>query len=360
MPIIRNQIRQQNGLLSLQEQHQMELDLLKEQRDNGLLDEDEYQQAIFNKRVSHLKAYYDYYSQLFSGAISALQEAELANIDAKYDAEIQRAGDNSEEVARLEKEKENKKLAVQKKYANVNFAIKVSEIIANTAVSIMQAFAQLGPIAGAIAAAMLTATGAAQIATANAERKKVMAMTVDGAGGTGSGTGARVATGRETGGYVDIVRAQDGKRFDAVLDPDKRGFVDRPTVIVGEGPIGKSKEWVASNDALENPTVAPFINLLNEAQEKGVIRTIDMNQLMRQRLAGFSQGGFINNSEPTQVTPSTAPTRIDQSSEYFELMRKLYTLFTKLDKEGLPAFLVQSEFEKEQKRLEESRNIGSK
>ena len=80
---------------------------------------------------------------MFSGAVSALQEAELANIDAKYDAEIQRAGDNSEEVARLEKEKENKKLAVQKKYANVQFAIKVSEIIANTAVGIMQAFAQI-------------------------------------------------------------------------------------------------------------------------------------------------------------------------------------------------------------------------
>ncbi len=57
----------------------------------------------------------------FSGAISALQEAELANIDAKYDAEIQRAGENSEEVARLEKEKENKKLAVQKKICQCQF-----------------------------------------------------------------------------------------------------------------------------------------------------------------------------------------------------------------------------------------------
>ena len=51
---------------------------------------------------------------MFSGAINALQEAEIANIDAKYDAEIQRAGDNTEEVARLEKEKEAKKLEVQK------------------------------------------------------------------------------------------------------------------------------------------------------------------------------------------------------------------------------------------------------
>ncbi|WP_270633848.1 hypothetical protein [Parabacteroides goldsteinii] len=356
----RNQIRQQNGLLSMQEQHEIELDLLKDQREAGLLDEEEYQQAILDKRIAHLKAYYDYYSQLFSGAISALQEAELANIDAKYDAEIQRAGENSEEVARLEKEKENKKLAVQKKYANVNFAIKVSEIIANTAVSIMQAFAQLGPIAGAIAAAMLTATGAAQIATANAERKKVMAMTVEGAGGTGSGTGTRVAIGRESGGYVDIVRAQDGKRFDAVLDPNKRGFIDRPTVIVGEGPVGKSKEWVASNDALENPTVRPFINVLNEAQEKGVIRTVDMNQLMRQRLAGFESGGSISTSVPSSapmkeiLTPST-------SIVGFDAINKLYDLLLKIDREGgLKAYIIYSEFQKMQNRLEESRKIGSK
>lgn len=37
-----------------------------------------------------------------------MQEAEIANIDAKYDLEIQRAGDNADEVTRLEKEKETK------------------------------------------------------------------------------------------------------------------------------------------------------------------------------------------------------------------------------------------------------------
>ena len=335
------------------------MDLLKDQREAGLLDEEEYQQAILDKRIAHLKAYYDYYSQLFSGAISALQEAELANIDAKYDAEIQRAGENSEEVARLEKEKENKKLAVQKKYANVNFAIKVSEIIANTAVSIMQAFAQLGPIAGAIAAAMLTATGAAQIATANAERKKVMAMTVDGAGGTGSGTGARVATGRESGGYVDIVRAQDGKRFEAVLDPDRRGFIDHPTVIVGEGPVGRSKEWVASNDALENPTVRPFINVLDEAQEKGSIRTVDMNQLMRQRLAGFEGGGYLGKNKPSMTSAMSVPVQNNTMNMDVDI-RRLNELLDKLDRDGVQAWLIYSEFEKEQKRLEQARKIGSK
>ena len=33
------------------------------------------------------------------------------------------------------------------------------------------------------------------------------------------------------------------------------------TVIVGEGPRGRSKEWVASNAALENPTIAPLIDV---------------------------------------------------------------------------------------------------
>lgn len=356
----RNQIRTQYGLLSMQEQYEIEQEQLKQQYDQGLLEEEEYQKAKNQIKANYLKKSYDAYSDMFSGAINALQEAELANIDAKYDAEIQRAGDNSEEVARLEKEKENKKLAVQKKYANVNFAIKVSEIIANTAVAIMQAFGQLGPIGGAIAAAMLTATGAVQIATANAERKKVMSMTVDGAGASGSASGTRVATGREDGGYIDVKRAQDGKSFNAVLDPDKRGFVDRPTVIVGEGPEGRSQEWVASNDALQNPTVVPFINVLNESQEKGDIRTVDMNQLMRKRLAGFESGGSISTPVPSSVpakdalTPSTSVVGSDAIS-------KLYDLLIKIDQEGgLKAYIIYSEFQKQQSRLEESRKIGSK
>lgn len=356
----RNQIRQQYGLLSMQDQYDMEMDQLQKQYDEGLIKEDEYQKAKNTIKANYLKKSYDTYSDMFSGAITALQDAELANIDAKYDAEIQRAGDNSEEVARLEKEKENKKLAVQKKYANVNFAIKVSEITANTAVAIMQAFAQLGPIGGAIAAAMLTTTGFAQIATANAERKKVMAMTVDGAGASGSGTGTRVAAGREDGGYIDVKRAQDGKEFDAVLDPDKRGFFDRPTVIVGEGPEGQSREWVASNDALQNPTVIPFINVLNESQEKGDIRTVDMNQIMRKRLAGFESGGAISTPVPSSVpvmnalTPSTSVAGTDTIS-------KLYDLLVKIDQEGgLKAYIIYSEFQKQQSRLDESRKIGSK
>ena len=357
----RNQIRSQYGLLSMQEQYDIEQEQLKQQYGQGLLDEEEYQKAKNQIKANYLKKSYDAYSEMFSGAISALQDAELANIDAKYDAEIQRAGDNTEEVERLEKEKESKKLEVQKKYAGVQFAIKVSEIIANTAVSIMQAFAQLGPIGGAIAAAMLTATGAAQIAVANAERKKVMSMTVDGSNSSSnSNTGSRVITGKQDGGYLNVVREQDGKEFNAVVDPNKRGYVDKPTVIVGDGPAGKSREWVASNDALQNPTVVPFINVLNESQEKGEIRTVDMNQLMRKRLAGFESGGSISPSTSSTPPVVSTPSSPIDSLAGSETIKKLYDLLHKIDKEGFRAYVVYSDIERKKQTLDKTRRLGGK
>ena len=51
---------------------------------------------------------FDYYSSLFSGAIQALQQAEMDQVDAKYDAEIEAAQGNTEEVERLENEKEKR------------------------------------------------------------------------------------------------------------------------------------------------------------------------------------------------------------------------------------------------------------
>lgn len=359
----RNQVRSQYGLLSLQEQYELEQEELKRQYDQGLIDEEEYQKAKNQIKVNYLKKGFDYYSGLFSGAISALQQAELSNIDAKYDAEIERAQGNSEEVERLENEKEQKKLDVQKKYADVQFAVKVSEIIANTAVAIMQAFAQLGPIGGAITAALMGVTGAAQVAVANAERKKIKNMTVNGTS-SGSGTGSRVVTGRESGGKIDVIRQQDRKRFEAAYDPDKRGYVDKPTVIVGEGPAGQSREWIASNAALENPTVAPIISLLNQEQEKGTIRTVDMNQLMRQNLAGFNTGGFISSvsSQPAPAAPSTQsmPSTGDNNPELKSIMSQLITLLTLIRKEGIHAWILYNEFQKTKDLIDKSQNIGKK
>lgn len=356
----RNQIRSQYGLLSLQEQFEIEQEQLTKQREEGLLSEEEYQKALTNIKINTLKTYYDYYKQLVTGALSALEESELANIDAKYDVEIQRAQGNADEVARLEKEKEQKKLEVQKKYAGANFAIKVSQIIADTAVSIMRAYAELGPIGGTVAAAFLAVIGAAQIATANAERKKVMNMTANGSTSgskSGSGTGQYVATGKESGGYINVSRAQDNKEFNALLNPDQRGYVNRPTVIVGEGP--DSNEWVASNDALKNPTVAPIIHLLNQSQEAGTIRTIDMNQIMRRQMAGFSSGGFISSS--ANSSPSIqAQARSSGDGKLTPILSDLTNVLSTLQAKGLKAYVVYSDIQDAGKLLNKAKSIGGK
>lgn len=124
-------------------------------------------------QMNNAKKYFDYYSGLSSSMVEAIQQAEIDQVEAKYDVLIQEAENNGEDTAALEEEKENKKLEIQKKYADVNFAIKCSQIIADTAVSIMKAYADLGPIAGTVAAAMLAATGVAQLASAKAERDRI-------------------------------------------------------------------------------------------------------------------------------------------------------------------------------------------
>lgn len=350
-------IRDQYGISTQQERFDAELAQLKSAHEQGYLEEEEYQKAIQNLKRDSFKKQFDYYYNLFSGAVQALQQAEMDNVDAQYDAEIEAAQGNSKEVERLEKEKAQKKLDIQKKYADINFAIKVSQIIADTSVSIMKAFADLGPIAGAIAAALMGVTGAAQIASANAERQKVKNMTLSGSSSSSKG-GARVATGRQEGGKIDVRRAQDGKLFPgADYDPDARGFIDRPTVIVGEGPVGQSREWVASNAAVENPTVAPILNLLDQAQQAGTIRTLDLNQVIRARMAGFSSGGSVDKS--LSVPPDNSNPDIGVTLPP-ELMRRLAMAVISIEENGVSAPIVLSEIDKKRALLERSRSIGSK
>nr|DAT14627.1 MAG TPA: tail tape measure [Caudoviricetes sp.] len=353
-----NQIRNQYGLLNQQQQYDLQLQQLKAHLENETLTLEEYERAVQNLKRDSYKKQFDYYSDLFAGAVQALQQAEMDNVDAQYDAEIEAAQGNAEEVERLEKEKAQKKLDIQKKYADVNFAIKTSQIIADTAVSIMKAFADLGPIAGAVAAALMGVTGIAQIASANAERKKVKNMTLSGGSSSSAGSGQRVATGREDGGKIDVRRAQDGKLFaGADYDPDARGFIDKPTVIVGEGPAGQSREWVASNAAVENPTVGPILDMIDKSQQAGTIRTLDLSQVIRSKMAGFSSGGSISQPIPSSGTPKN-----DGSGAALppELMEKFAHAIINIEENGVKAPVVLTDLERKQELRDRSRQIGSK
>lgn len=349
----RLQIRQQYGLVTQQELYDAEMEQLKIHLQNKEISEEEYEEAVKNMKIAKMKEAFDYYSNLTSGAAQALQQAEIANVDAKYDAEIEAAKNAGKDTTELEKKKANEKLKIQKKYADVNFAIQAAQIIASTASAIAKTFSELGFPAGIPAAALMGITGAAQLAAALAERNKVKRMTLSGAGSSASASGSRVATGLESGGSIDVERKQDGKMFHADYDPDKRGFIDKPTVIVGEGGYGHSKEWVASNAAVENPTIAPFIDIIDRAQRAGTIRTLDMNKFLIQQAQGRASGGY--------VTPTVNDVRGVVKDSYKDtLIERLTDVLDRLSVDGIPASVSLNEIEQKQQLQDKARRFGSK
>lgn len=362
----KKQARQALGF-DQQSEYDRQLQQLKQALDNQYITQQEHEQRVQQlKRESFMKQA-ECYTNLFSNAVTSLQNAEMANVDAKYDAEIKAAEGNTALQEKLEKKKANEKLKIQKKYADVNFAMQVAQIISNTAVSIMKAYSEMGPIAGSVAAALMGVTGAAQLVVANAERQKVKRMTLNGT----SSAGTRVASGRESGGRIDVEREQDGKHFNAEYAPGKRGYVDHPTVIVGEGPRGRSKEWVASNAALENPTIAPLINLMDAAQRAGQIRTFDMSKYLM-AMQGKALGGSIAR-QSVRTSQEIAPGGADfyvrtQESAHRDAGNatsgrnndELLELLRELRRDGIRSFVSLSDLDAKQKLRNQARKFAKK
>lgn len=366
----KKQARQALGF-DQQSEYDRQLQQLKQALDNQYITQQEYEQRVQQLKKESFMKQAEYYTNLFSNAVTSLQNAEMANVDAKYDAEIKAAEGNTALQEKLEKKKANEKLKIQKKYADVNFAMQVAQIISNTAVSIMKAYSELGPIAGSVAAALMGVTGAAQLAVANAERQKVKRMTLNGSASGTSSAGSRVASGRESGGRIDVEREQDGKHFNAEYAPGKRGYVDHPTVIVGEGPRGRSKEWVASNAALENPTIAPLINLMDAAQRAGQIRTFDMSKYLM-AMQGRALGGSIAR-QSARISQEIAPGGADfyvrtQESAHRDAGNatsgrnndELLELLRELKRDGIRSFVSLSDLDAKQELRNQARKFAKK
>lgn len=195
------------------DEYDHELAMLKESHAKGMIEEKDFQKKKLQLQMKNAMKYYSYFQNLAANTVGAMQEYEIAASDAKYDELIRQAENNGEDTAALEEEKENAKLEIQKKYADADFAVKVAQIIANTALAIMTAYGQLGPIAGSVAAAMLTATGAMQVAAANAERERIKNLqpkrTAKKSDVASSASATRQLTGYSEGGYTG-----DGARYE--------------------------------------------------------------------------------------------------------------------------------------------------
>lgn len=195
------------------DEYDREVTALKHSLDKKEITQKQFEKKNLELKISYAAKFASYYAGLAANMVSSMQEYEISASDAKYDELIRQAENNGEDTAALEEEKENKKLEIQKKYADVDFAVKCAQIIADTAVAAMKAYNQLG-IFGAPAAALITATGLVQLGIAKKQRDAVKNLQPKmSASKSGQPAKAeRVLTGFSDGGYTGRRRPLRGGR----------------------------------------------------------------------------------------------------------------------------------------------------
>lgn len=173
-------------------------------------------------------------------------EIRINTIEKRYEKEIENAQGNSYKVTKLEKEKEEKIAKIKNDVTKKQYAMQVAQAFADTAANALKAYgsAQVLPfpasqIVGAMAAAVATAQGLAQIAVIKKQRQ------------------AAEAQGYAEGGFT------------------KPGGKYEPAGIVHAG------EWVASQKLLASPVARPMIEALDYAQRTNTVGSLRPDDVSR-------------------------------------------------------------------------------
>ena len=190
------------------------------------------------------------------------------------------------------------------KQAKRQKAMNLTQAIINTAVSVTKTLSQWGLPWGLIPAGIAAAMGAAEIALIAAQP---------------------ITTGAEEGGpigVVDVRREQDGKLFRARLNPNKRGFVNSPTVLVAEN----GTEYVLPNEVMQNPTAYPLLSAVETARQHGTLSSLDFSAIYSPySVSGRATGGYIGDIPGTAISSSQTT---DDSGEVKALLRKVLTVLS--------------------------------
>lgn len=281
-----------------QREMQTELEKLDELHAAKLLSEEEYEKAVkqlqkrysdeeMDERLRAVKKYAEMANRVFEGAsnfVTALKEAETQKLEAEYQAQLTAAGDNAEQRQQIEADYEKKKLDLQKKYADVDMAINIAKAIAAGALAAVEAFAAAGgnPVLGAVFAALIAITTAAEVASIIAQRNAIKNMSVNSSGSSSVKTGSRTMTGYAEGGFTE----------------------DHTTVTtVGE----RGKEWVAPHWMVQkNPTTFRNLERYRKSGSHGRSGSIGR---------GFADGGFTEPASQTLENASFSISDIEAAVE---------------------------------------------
>lgn len=304
----------------------MELGLLDTLHEQKLISEEEYlarrtaltqkyneksEQTELESWTSKLQIANNLLSQM-DDAVNASREAEYASLEAWKEKELAAAGDNAEKREQIEADYEAKKLEIQKKYADVDMGIQIAKTIAAGALAIMQSWAQLGPVAGSVMAALITATTAAQVSTIVAQRNAIKNSSSDSGASASAGS---AAVGFSEGGYTG-----DGGRLEVA------GVVHRG-------------EYVVPQPELRDPYVRSVVASI-EARRRA--------RTAKNRLPGFADGGY-----------TSSPVQSGSSSGDDDVLVSILGVLQDIRRTPLQAYTLLSEFESRQRLRDRFRSVSS-
>jgi hypothetical protein len=207
------------------------------------------------------------------------QDSRKKALEERYRAGLMTESQYNAEVEKMEAEMQAKEEEAELEAARRTKTMSIVESIINTALAATKALAQGGFPAGAVMAGIVTALGAAQTAM-------IAAQPVGYAGG----------------GYI-VRRRQDGKQYDAVYAPNKRGYVNGPTVLVGE----EGGEYVIPAEALENPQIRMVADTIESARRAGRLRSLRMEAISpAMAVSGRAAGGYTSGAAAADMTGTLA------------------------------------------------------
>lgn len=177
---------------------------------------------------------------------NASAELEVAQTEKKYDDMIKAAGNNSSKAKKLEEEKAKEVAKIKTKYNNKAMKMEIAQAIASSAMGAINAYASaaevplIGYILAPIAAAAAIAAGALQIATIKKQHQAE-------------------AVGYYSGGFTGGFTGGTNYR--------------REAGVVHEG------EFVANHQAVNNPAIAPVLDLIDYAQRRNTVGSLKQSDI---------------------------------------------------------------------------------
>ena len=217
--------------------------------------------------ASQMQTAYNSVNQVLSAAsnyFSAQQEYETAQVQKKYEKQIDAAGNNQKKVKKLQEQQQKEEAAIKTKYAKRAATIQMAQAVAQTAISAINAYSSAAaiPVTGfvlaPIAAAAAIAAGLLQIATIKKQQQAQQA-------------------GYYEGGFTG------GRRY------------RKEAGVVHEG------EFVANHQTVENPAVLPLLEYIDQAQRDGTIARTSSEDLQRV----LSEDKTTAPAKPTASEPTT-------------------------------------------------------